>query len=206
MTLRIVIADDDDRVRASFSRAIGATSDLTVVGLARSGATLIRLAAAVRCDLAIVDLRMPGSDCATVVARLHDRLSQVRVLVITAYDTDSRLPRAFAAGAVGYVLKTIRPELLVATVRLAMAGGPVHPPEELARIRALDRPGTRQPLTVRELEVLRLVSQGMCNREVASHLHIGHATVRMHLQHAYAKLGVHNRAAAIAEALRHDLI
>lgn len=206
MTVRVVIADDDCRARTAFAEALTVASDIRVVGLAENGAALVRLAATVPCDVAVLDLRMPGVDAATAITRLLARKPCVRVVLIAPYDTDSQLPRAMAAGAIGYVFKTVSGARLVTAVRRAAAGGQVNTSEELARIAEANAPADRKavvrPLTAREREVLALVRNGLHNDEVASRLHIGKATVRMHLSNAYAKLGVHERPAAIAEALR----
>jgi DNA-binding NarL/FixJ family response regulator len=211
MVVRVVIADDDYRACAAFADALTVATDLRVVGLAENGAVLVRMAAAVSCDVAVVDLRMPGLDAATTITRLLAQAPHVRVLLIVPYDTDSQLPRAIAAGAIGYVLKTVAAARLVAAVRRAAYGGEVNTAEELARVGEVGNgpPGeaaVARPLTAREREVLALVCSGLRNDEVASRLHIGKATVRMHLSHAYAKLGVHERPAAIAEALRCGVI
>lgn len=210
MVVRVVIADDDYRARTAFADALTVAGDLRVVGLAENGAALVRMAAAVPCDVAVVDLRMPGLDAATAITRLLAHAPHVRVILIAPYDTDSQLPRAIAAGAIGYVLKTVPAATLVAAVRRAARGGQVNTAEELARLGKADQgppdEAAARPLTAREREVLALVCNGLHNDEVASRLHIGKATVRMHLSHAYAKLGVHERPAAIAEALRRGVI
>lgn len=211
MTVRVVIADDDGRSRTAFAEALTVASDMRVVGLAENGAALVRLAESVPCDVAVVDLRMPGVDAATTITRLLARAPRVRVVLVAPYDTDSQLPRAIAAGAIGYVLKTVRATGLVAAVRRAALGGEVNTAEELARISEADhacphRAADARPLTAREREVLALVCTGLNNDEVASRLHIGKATVRMHLSNSYAKLGVHERPAAIAEALRRGVV
>jgi DNA-binding NarL/FixJ family response regulator len=211
MTVRVVIADDDRRARTAFAEALTVASDIRVVGLAENGAALVRLATSVPCDVAVVDLRMPGVDAATAVTRLLARAPRVRVVLVAPYDTDSQLPRAIAAGAIGYVLKTVRAARLVTAVRRAAHGGQVNTAEELARVREADHAypdgaAAARPLTAREREVLALVCTGLNNDEVASRLHIGKATVRMHLTNAYAKLGVHERPAAIAEAMRRGVI
>jgi DNA-binding NarL/FixJ family response regulator len=210
MVVRVVIADDDYRACTAFADALTVAGDLRVVGLAENGAALVRMAAAVQCDVAVVDLRMPGLAAAAAITRLLAHAPHVRVILIAPYDTDSQLPRAIAAGAIGYVLKTVRAATLVAAVRRAAHGGQVNTAEELAQLRnagqgSPDETAAR-PLTAREREVLALVRNGLHNTEVASRLHIGKATVRMHLSHAYAKLGVHERPAAIAEALRRGVI
>jgi DNA-binding NarL/FixJ family response regulator len=207
MVVRVVIADDDYRARTAFADALTVATDLRVIGLAENGAVLVRLAATVPCDVAVVDLRMPGLDAATTITRLLAHAPHVRVILVAPYDTDPQLPRAIAAGAIGYVLKTVPAVRLVAAVRGAARDGGVNTAEELARLdeAAQGLPGeaaVARPLTAREQEVLALVREGLRNDEVASRLHIGKATVRMHLSNAYAKLGVHERPAAIAEALR----
>jgi DNA-binding NarL/FixJ family response regulator len=211
MNIRIVIADDDPRVRATFADALTGHGDLQVTGLAENGAALVRCAAAVPCDVAIVDLRMPGLDAATTITRLLARAPRARVVVIAPYDTDPQLSRALGAGAIGFVLKTIPAQELIAVVRRAALGGQVNTTEELSRAgdsdcAAPDGEIAVRPLTAREREVLALVGRGLRNDEIASHLHIGKATVRMHLSNAYAKLGVHERVSAIAEALRRGIL
>jgi DNA-binding NarL/FixJ family response regulator len=172
-----------------------ADPDFSVVGEAADGSQALRLADAVRPDVILMDLRMPGMDGVTA-----------RVLVLTTYDTDSHVLPAIEAGATGYLLKDAPRDELLRAVRAAAQGQAALSPSVATRLMSRVRAPGAEPLSQRELEVLSLVAAGTTNREAAARLFISEATVKTHLLHIYAKLGVGDRAAAVAEAFNRGLL
>jgi DNA-binding NarL/FixJ family response regulator len=204
--IRLLIADDHPVVRDGLSGMFAADPDFSVVGEASDGSQALRLADAVRPDVILMDLRMPGMDGVTAIAELGRRGNPARVLVLTTYDTDSYVLPAIEAGATGYLLKDAPRDELLRAVRAAAAGQSVLAPSVATRL--MNRVRTPEPelLSHRELEVLGLVAAGTTNREAAARLFISEATVKTHLLHIYAKLGVTDRAAAVAEAYNRGLL
>ncbi|GGS74739.1 response regulator [Nonomuraea spiralis] len=200
--MRVLIVDDHPIVRDGLRAALGAEPGLEIVGEAGDGAEAVRLSAELRPDVVLMDLRMPGMDGLAAIRELSG--SGPRVLVLTTFDTDI-LP-ALEAGASGYLLKDARPEELVRAVRATYEGETVLAPAVAGRLADHVRRPPRAALSGRELEVLRLVARGATNREAAAELFISEASVKTHLLHAYAKLDVRDRAAAVAEAFRRGLL
>jgi DNA-binding NarL/FixJ family response regulator len=160
----------------------------------------------------LMDLRMPGLDGVAAITELARRGIPARVLVLTTYDTDNDVLAAIEAGATGYLLKDAPRAELVRAVRAAASGEAVLAPSVAARLMSRLRapsaprgPGD-EPLSARELEILELVAAGHTNREAAARLFISEATVKTHLLHIYAKLGVSDRAAAVAEGYNRGLL
>src|ERR1700677_3965134 len=216
--IRLLIADDHPVVRDGLSGMFAPDPGFEVVGEACDGAEAVRLAAALQPDVILMDLRMPVMDGGTALGELVRRGLPVRVLVLTTFDTDSYVLPAIEAGATGYLLKDAPRAELLRAVRAAAEGQGVLSPAVatrlMTRVRTADRrgPGGRFPpveaqlLSQRELKVLELVAAGTTNREIAVRLFISEATVKTHLLHVYAKLGVTDRAAAVAEAFNRGLL
>jgi DNA-binding NarL/FixJ family response regulator len=183
-----------------------ADPDFEVAGEAGDGSQALRLAEAVRPDVILMDLRMPGMDGVTAIAELARRGNPARVLVLTTYDTDSYVLPAIEAGATGYLLKDAPRAELLRAVRAAARGEAVLSPSVAARLMSRVRAPAAEPLSQRELEILELVAAGSTNREAAARLFISEATVKTHLLHIYAKLNVGDRAAAVAEAFNRGLL
>ena len=206
--IRLLIADDHPVVRDGLSGMFAADPDFEVIGEAADGAQAVRLAQAVTPDVILMDLRMPVMDGVTAITELARRGITAHVLVLTTYDTDSYVLPAIEAGATGYLLKDAPRAELLRAVRAAAAGQAVLAPSVatrlMGRIRAAD--AGPEPLSQREFEVLELVATGATNREAAVRLFISEATVKTHLLHIYAKLGVSDRAAAVAEAFNRGLL
>ena len=182
-----------------------ADPELEVLGEAADGAEAVRLARALRPDV-ILDLRMPGMDDVTAPGELPKLGVTARVLVLTTYDTDSHVLPAIEAGATGYLLKDSPRTELLRAVRAAARGEAVLSPSVATRLLSRVREPEREPLSQREVELLELVAAGTTNREAAARLFISEATVKTHLLHIYAKLGVSDRAAAVAEAFNRGLL
>ncbi|MFD7654725.1 response regulator [Actinosynnema sp. NPDC059797] len=202
--IRVVVVDDHPVVRDGLRGMLATAGDVEVVGEAADGAEAVAVVRAVRPDVVLMDLRMPGVDGVTAIERL--RGSSARVLVLTTYDTDSDVLPAIKAGATGYLLKDTPRDELFRAVRSAARGEAVLSPSVATRLVGQVRQPAAEPLSDREVEVLGLIARGCTNREAAAKLFISEATVKTHLVHVYAKLGVKDRAAAVAVAYERGLL
>jgi DNA-binding NarL/FixJ family response regulator len=204
--IRLLIVDDHPVVRDGLRGMFAGDDRFAVVGEAGNGHEALAVAARVHPDVVLMDLRMPGMDGVTTIRTLTEQGSTARVLVLTTYDTDSDVLPAIKAGATGYLLKDTPREDLFRAVVSAQRGESVLSPSVAGRLMGRLRAPAKEPLSQRELEVLRLISQGSSNRETASKLFISEATVKTHLLHVYAKLGVRDRAAAVAAAFERGFL
>lgn len=198
--IRVLVADDHTVVRDGLRAILTAAADIDLVGEAASGSEALALADRLDPDVVLMDLRMPGPDGATATALLGQHHPHIRVLVLTTYDTDADIQRATRAGALGYLLKDATRADLLAGIRAAARGESVLAPRVasrlLHRMRASDTPSAR------EVEILRLVASGASNPEIARALHLSLSTVKTHLLHVFAKLGVGDRTEAVTAAAR----
>ncbi|GAA1802764.1 response regulator transcription factor [Luedemannella flava] len=204
--IRILIVDDHPVVRDGLRGMFAGDAGFDVLGEAATGDEAVTVASAVLPDVILMDLRMPRMDGVAAIAALRERGVPSRVLVLTTYDTDSDVLPAIEAGATGYLLKDAPREELFRAVRAAAAGEAVLSPSVAARLLGQLRSPAKEPLSQRELEVLGLIAQGTTNREAAVQLFISEATVKTHLLHIYAKLGVKDRASAVAAAFERGLL
>ncbi|MGW5079634.1 response regulator [Micromonospora echinospora] len=198
--ISLLIVDDHPVVRNGLRGMFSADPRFEVLGEAGDGAEAIVAGEALRPDVILMDLRMPRVDGVTAIRELARRGVPARVLVLTTYDTDSDVLPAIEAGATGYLLKDAPSEELFRAVEAAAQGQAALSPAVATRLMRQMRQPASEPLSQRELEVLELVARGSTNREAARQLFISEATVKTHLLHAYAKLGVNDRAAAVAAA------
>jgi DNA-binding NarL/FixJ family response regulator len=198
--ITLLIVDDHPVVRDGLRGMFGADPRFEVVGEAADGAEAIVAGERLRPDVILMDLRMPGTDGVAAIRELAKRGVPSRVLVLTTYDTDSHVLPAIEAGATGYLLKEAPREELVRAVEAAARGQAVLSPTVATRLLGQVRKPAQAPLSQRELEVLELIAQGATNREAGKRLFISETTVKTHLLHVYAKLGVNDRAAAVATA------
>lgn len=205
--IKLLIVDDHPVVRDGLIGMFAPDSAFEVLGEASDGAEALRLAPALRPDVILMDLRMPGMDGLTTIREFASRGITARVLVLTTYDTDTYVVPAIEAGATGYLLKDAPRDELIRAVRAAAAGQSVLSPSVATRlVKRVRTPEVEPLLSQRELEVLGLVAAGSTNRESAAKLFISEATVKSHLLNIYAKLDVNDRAAAVAEAFRRGLL
>ncbi len=200
MTISLLIVDDHPVVRDGLRGMFTADPRFDVLGEAGDGAEAIAAAEKLRPDVILMDLRMPRTDGVTAIRELAKRGVAARVLVLTTYDTDSDVLPAIEAGATGYLLKDAPRDELFRAVVAAAGGQAVLSPAVATRLMGQMRAPASEPLSQRELEVLGLIARGSTNREAAAQLFISEATVKTHLLHVYAKLGVNDRAAAVATA------
>ncbi|HEX6342266.1 response regulator transcription factor [Umezawaea sp.] len=198
--ISLLIVDDHPVVRDGLRGMFGGDPRFEVVGEAGDGAEAIAAGERLRPDVILMDLRMPGTDGVAAIRELAKRGVPSRVLVLTTYDTDSHVLSAIEAGATGYLLKETSRAELVRAVEAAARGQAVLSPAVATRLVEQVRRPAPAPLSRRELEVLELISRGSTNREAAKRLFISETTVKTHLLHVYAKLGVNDRAAAVAAA------
>jgi DNA-binding NarL/FixJ family response regulator len=198
--ISLLIVDDHPVVRDGLRGMFSADPRFEVLGEAGDGAEAIAAGEKLQPDVILMDLRMPRTDGVTAIKELAQRGVPARVLVLTTYDTDSDVLPAIEAGATGYLLKDAPREDLFRAVEAAARGQAVLSPAVATRLMGQLRQPASEPLSQRELEVLELVARGSTNREAAKQLFISEATVKTHLLHVYAKLGVNDRAAAVAAA------
>ena len=207
MTIRVLVADDQEMVRAGFAMILSAQPDLEVVAQCADGVEALEAARRLRPDVALLDIRMPRLDGLEVTRLLAGPgvPDPVRVVVVTTFDLDEYVHAALRGGAVGFLLKDAGPALLVEAVRAAAAGESLISPAVTVRLlQQLSAPATarapREPLTPRERDVVRLVARGLTNHEVAAELFVSLGTVKAHLGSVQAKLGARNRVEVAAWA------
>ncbi|MBO2463284.1 response regulator [Actinomadura violacea] len=214
MTIRVLIADDQEMVRTGFRMIVDSQPDMEVVGEASDGAEAVALARRLRPDVCLFDIRMPRMDGleATRLVAGPDVADPPRVVIVTTFDMDEYVYGALRGGAVGFLLKDSGPALLVEAVRAAANGEALVSPSITVRLLAhLARPPAapappREPPTERELEVIRLVARGRTNEEIAGALFVSLSTVKTHLGSVHRKLGARNRVEVAAWAWESGLM
>ncbi|BDT88086.1 response regulator transcription factor [Nocardia cyriacigeorgica] len=213
MTIRVLIADDHSAIRAGLRMILDAADGIEVVGEAADGDVAVAQARALRPDVVLMDVRMPGVDGIAATARITAD-GVAKVLILTTFDLDEYVFRTLRAGASGFVLKSVSGQDLVASVRAVAAGDGVLAPEVTRAVidafaAVPSAPAHREPdglgdLTERELEVLECLGEGLSNAQIAGRLFIGETTVKTHVSRVLTKLGVRSRvqAAILARELR----
>lgn len=204
--IRVLIADDHPVVRDGLRGAFTAQDDIEVVGEASNGREAVERVGLLAVDVVLMDLRMPVLSGVEAIAALARSWPDVRVLVLTTFDSESDVLPAIEAGATGYLLKDASPDELLRGVRAVHRGESVLAPTAVKHLIGQVRRPVGQNPSGRELEVLRLVADGASNRAAAARLFISEASIKTHLQRVYDKLGVRDRAAAVAEAYRRGLL
>ncbi|MFF3411536.1 response regulator [Streptomyces sp. NPDC002742] len=206
MTVRLLLADDHPVVRAGLRAVLSAEPDFEIVAEAPTAEAAVERAGAGGVDVVLMDLQFgAGMHGAEATAAITARPGAPRVLVLTTYDTDADILAAVEAGACGYLLKDAPPEELSAAVRTAASGHSALAPKVADRL--MDRMRTPSAaLSRRELEVLELVKDGLSNQQISKKLFLSQATVKSHLVHIYAKLGVDSRTSAVAAATERGVI
>jgi DNA-binding NarL/FixJ family response regulator len=213
--IRVLIADDQALLRGGFRMILESQKDIEVVGEAADGREALDQARNLQPDVVLMDIRMPELDGLEATRQLVGADGAPRVLILTTFDLDEYVYEAMKAGASGFLLKEVRPEQLADAVRVVAAGETLVAPaitrrlvEEFVRRRP---PGSGTPeevseLTERELEVLKLVARGLSNGEIASELFLSEATIKTHITHVLAKLGLRDRVQAVVLAYESGLV
>jgi DNA-binding NarL/FixJ family response regulator len=216
MPIRVLLVDDQALFREGLRTLLSAQAGLEVVGEAANGEEALRLAASLRPHVVLMDLRMPLLDGAAATRRLRAAQPDCHVIMLTTFDDEEYVFEGLRAGALGYLLKDVASEKLVEAIRAAARGESFLQPSVAAKVVAEFARLTSQsaarpqplvdPLSERELEILRLVASGASNREIASTLVIAEGTVKNHLTHILEKLGVRDRMQAVLKAKDLELL
>jgi DNA-binding NarL/FixJ family response regulator len=204
--IRLLIADDHPVVRVGLRGMLAEQPDLEVIAEAQTGEEAVELAERHLPRVVLMDLRMPEMDGVEATARITARHPEVRVLILTTYESDSDILRALETGATGYLLKDAPRQELFAAIRNAAQGKPPLAPAVAARLIERLRTPPEEVLSAREIEVLELVAQGKSNPDIAGELWISETTVKSHMIHIFEKLGVADRTAAVTVALRRRIL
>ncbi|TNU74761.1 response regulator transcription factor [Miniimonas arenae] len=218
--IRVLLVDDQALLRTGFRLVLEAVEDIEVVGEAADGEVAERMARALRPDVVLMDVRMPGRNGIDATAAITSALPEVRVLILTTFDLDEYAFAGLRAGASGFLLKDTQPDELVAAIRSVASGDAVVSPRVTRRM--LDLFGARLPdgategtattdpalasLTPRELEVLELIGVGLSNTEIADRLVVSEATVKTHVGNVLAKTGSRDRVHAVVLAYSTGLV
>jgi DNA-binding NarL/FixJ family response regulator len=216
MTIRVLIADDQQLVRAGFHLILRTEPDIEVVGEAADGAEVIALAATLHPDVILMDIRMPGVDGIEATRRILSApdASGVRVLILTTFDRDEYVYEALRAGASGFLLKDAPPEQLAAAVQTVRNGDALLAPSITRRLIEVftaantpaEPPAVLALLSPRELEVFRLLGRGMSNHEISQRLVIAETTVKTHIARVLTKLNLRDRVQAVVVAYETGII
>ncbi|MFI0151511.1 response regulator [Streptomyces lydicus] len=215
MTIRVVVADDEELLRTGFRLVIDSWDDLAVVGEAGDGRQAVQLIERTRPDVALMDIRMPGMDGIEATRQLVASGSTARVLMLTTFDEDEHVLAALRAGASGFLLKEMESTELVAAIRATVRGDTLLAPSLTRRL--LERflraapdgrttPLALSSLSARETEVLTLIGQALSNAEIAGRLTLSEATVKRHVAAVLRKLGLRDRVQAVVAAYDHGLV
>jgi len=216
--IRVLLADDQSLVRMGFRMILEAETDITVVGEAGDGGAAVSMTAALRPDVVLMDVRMPGVDGIDATAAITAAGGPARVLILTTYDLDHYVYAGLRAGASGFLLKDAPPADLLAAIRTVADGAAVLAPSTTRRLidrfvpllpdpeRTARRDSLLEPLTDRERDVFRLLARGRSNREIASELFLSESTIKIHVGHILAKLNLRDRVQAVVQAYESGLI
>lgn len=210
-SIRVLVVDDHAIVRKGVRALLAEVEGIEVVGEAGEGEEAIALVEELQPDVIMMDLVMPKMDGIEAITRITAKNPEARILALTSFANDDKVFPAIKSGAIGYLLKDSDPDELIPAIRQVHRGEPtLHPSIARKLLQELsqpsDHPPTPDPLTERELEVLRLVAKGVENHEIASRLHVAEVTVRTHVSHILSKLHLANRVQAALYALREGLV
>jgi DNA-binding NarL/FixJ family response regulator len=211
MAIRVLLVDDQDLFREGLETLLSVHEDIEVVGQAGDGRDCVEVAARVRPDVVLMDIRMPIMDGVRATRLLMEAHPQCRVIVLTTFDDDEYIFDALRVGAVGYLLKDVPSAQLVDAIRVVARGESILEPSVAAKVIAeftrvssmvsvMQMESLVEPLSERELEILGLIAHGASNKEVAEQLYIAEGTVKNHMTHILGKLGARDRTQAVLKA------
>ena len=209
--VRVLIADDQTLFRSGLARLLEEDPRITLVGQAVDGLDAARKVGALKPDVVLMDLKMPGLDGAEATRKIISENPDVKVLILSTFDADSYVLQALRAGASGYVLKDSQPDAIVSSILAVISGERVMANAVANRVLDL-LSGTATPkefydgLTGREIEILKLLATGLANKQIARRLGISEKTVRNHVSHMYEKLQIYDRSQAVLYAVRKGLV
>jgi DNA-binding NarL/FixJ family response regulator len=204
--IRIVLADDHDLVRSGIKALLTMIDGVDVIAEARDGKELITLTAGMMPDMVMTDISMPGMDGITAIAEIHARYPEVRILVLSMYDTVDFVKRAMASGACGYLMKDAPPFELEHAVRNVMASGSYFSPSIAKRLLQPSEPTADDELTQRQVEILKLIASGRASKEIAFQLGLSSKTVDVHRARIMERLGLNDIASLTRYAVRKGLV
>jgi DNA-binding NarL/FixJ family response regulator len=208
---RVLIADDQTLFRAGLARLLNEDSRVEVVGQAVDGQDAAKQAAKLKPDVVLMDLKIPGVDGIEATRQITEADPAIKVLILTTFETDGNVIQALKAGASGYVLKDSSADAITSSIVAVMSGERVMASAVANRVLEM-LTGTTTPkqfydgLTNREIEILKLLANGMANKQIAYRLNISEKTVRNHVSNTYEKLGIYDRSQAVLYAVRKGLV
>jgi DNA-binding NarL/FixJ family response regulator len=212
VSISVLVADDQSMVRAGFRMLLSGEEDIEVVAEARNGLEAVEKTARFQPTVVLMDIRMPELDGLEATRRILAADPAARVLILTTFDLDEYVYEGLRAGASGFVLKDDPPEQLIAAIRTVAAGDALLSPtvtkrviSQFARVRRPEPPKQLDELSARELDVFRLITQGLSNAEIGRELYISDATVKTHITHILQKLGLRDRVQAVVLAYQTGL-
>jgi len=210
--IKVLLADDHALFREGLGRILNREKDIQVVGEARHGIQALDLANRLRPDVILMDISLPGPNGIRITRKIKKRQGKVHIVMLSMYEDTAHIIESFQAGASGYVVKTHSSNELIETIRSVFREGvSIRPSIEQKLLKGIRQPdflgGVQNiDLTNKEVKILKLVASGSTNKEIATRLFISEKTVKNHLNHIYRKLGVKNRAQAVAEGVKKEYI
>jgi two-component system, NarL family, response regulator len=202
-TIRVLIADDVAIVRQGLATIVDRDPEMTAIAQAEDGQQAIALFREYQPDVTLMDLRMPQMGGVEAIIAICAEFKQARIMVLTTYDGDEDIYRGLQAGAQGYLLKDAKPQELLNAIRMIHSGQKYVPPEVGAKlVQRMSNP----ELSERELDVLRLMAQGMSNQGIGTSLNVGESTVKSHVNRILSKLGVNDRTQAVIVAIKRGIV
>ena len=207
----MLIADDQTLFRSGLARLLDSEDRVSVVGEAADGLEAVKLAASLKPDVVLMDIKMPGLDGIEATRRIVAESPKSKVLMLTTFEADNHVIQALKAGASGYVLKDSQASAIVSSILAVVAGERVMASAVANRVLEMLTGATTPKefydgLTAREVEILKMVATGMANKQIAYKLKISEKTVRNHVSNMYEKLGIYDRAQAVLYAVRKGLV
>ncbi len=205
--IRVMIVDDHAVVRSGLGAFLSAVPDLELVGEAENGEQAVVRSKALKPDVILMDLMMPGMDGVTATRTIKEYNPAIQIIALTSFQEDELVQNAMKAGAIGYLMKNVSVRELEAAIRSAKAGKMVLSPEAAqSLVRATQQAAETESLTSREQEILKLMVEGLNNAEIAERIVVSLSTVKYHISNILMKLGVENRVAAVTMAIQRKLI